>query len=111
MELQKSYVGRTRRSEIDRKREYKCGQHETGSQPVHESRGSIKDSFGIADSAHCSDSSIGLARRISERGMRRSAKLIRYDESRLLTSRSYSKRFVGLKLMPTISTLAGTHAR
>jgi hypothetical protein len=53
MEVQNSDMGRTRSREIDCERKRKYGQYEPGGQPVHQSRGPIKDpSFGITDRAH-----------------------------------------------------------
>jgi len=43
MKLQKNRVGRPGRGEIDEKGEYEDEQHEAGGQPVHQSRGPIKN--------------------------------------------------------------------
>jgi hypothetical protein len=83
MKLQKNCVGGARRGEIDGKRQYKYGQREAGGQPVHQSRGWIKDpSFGIANLAHCSDSSNKLVCRISRARDARAAptQFARFDE-------------------------------
>src|SRR3984885_12677664 len=56
MKLQKGRMGGMRRGEIDGKCEYKYAQHEARSQPMHQSRGQIKDpSIGTADRAHRSE--------------------------------------------------------
>jgi hypothetical protein len=81
MELQKSGMGRTRRSEIDCERKRKYGQYESGSQPVHQSRSPIKDpSFGVSDRAHRSAPQIDWHAVFPGCGTRHGAKLIRYDE-------------------------------
>jgi hypothetical protein len=43
MKLQKNYMRGAGRRKIDGKREYEDKQHETGRQPMHQSRGRIKD--------------------------------------------------------------------